>query len=131
MHPYQPTDAELNILQVLWSLGPSSVREVNEQLNAQRSETEKEIGYTTTLKHLQIMSEKKGLVERRSEGRKHIYIAKVKESATQNQLLSKFLDSAFKGSAAKLVLQALGNHEASREELDEIKALIKRIEDQE
>lgn len=120
----KPTEAELEILQVLWAQGPSSVRSVNEQLNAAR---EGETGYTTTLKLMQIMAEK-GLAKRDTSQRVHIYEAAISETAAQQQLLSRFLDAAFKGSASKLVLQALGQHQASPEELDEIKALIARIE---
>lgn len=120
----KPTEAELEILQVLWAQGPSSVRSVNEQLNAAR---EGETGYTTTLKLMQIMVGK-GLAKRNTSQRVHIYEAAISEAAAQQQLLSRFLDAAFKGSASKLVLQALGQHQASPEELDEIKALIARIE---
>jgi BlaI family transcriptional regulator, penicillinase repressor len=120
----KPTEAELEILQVLWEYGPSSVRFVNEQLNAARNG---EVGYTTTLKLMQIMAEK-GLVQRDTRQRVHIYEAAVSEAEAQQQLLKKFVDTAFKGSAMKLVMQALGNHSASAEELDSIKALIARME---
>ncbi len=124
----KPTDAELEILQVLWEDGPTSVRFVNDKLNANRQqEGREEIGYTTTLKFLQIMAEK-GLVTRDTSTRTHIYAAAAKEEDTQRQLLDKFVDSAFRGSAMKLVMQALGNHKASSEELDEIKALIEEME---
>jgi len=120
----QPTDAELGILQILWEAGPSTVRFVNEQLNEQQ---EKEIGYTTTLKLMQIMTEKK-LLSRNTETRTHIYLAEAVQDDTQKALLKKFVDAAFQGSATNLVMQALGNHETSQQELDEIKALIERIE---
>ena len=123
----KPTDAELEILQILWTHGPSSVRLVNETLNAA---SEKEVGYTTTLKLMQIMLEK-GLVRRNDESRTHIYEAAVNEEATQRRLLDKFVDATFRGSAMKLVMQALGNHRASKEELDEIKSLIERMEKEE
>jgi BlaI family transcriptional regulator, penicillinase repressor len=118
----KPTEGELEILQVLWAKGPSSVRDVHEVLSAQR-----ETGYTTTLKLLQIMLDK-GLVKRNAESRTHIYEAGVREEDVQNQLLSRFLDSAFRGSASQLILQALGNHKASQKELEQIKALIEKIE---
>jgi len=121
----KPTEAELEILQVLWENGPSSVRFVNERLNEER-----EVGYTTTLKLMQIMVEK-GLASRNTERRTHVYKAEVAESDTQRRLLEKFLDTAFRGSATKLVMQALGQHEASREELEEIKALIEELEQKE
>ncbi|RMG80054.1 MAG: BlaI/MecI/CopY family transcriptional regulator [Bacteroidetes bacterium] len=120
----KPTDAELEILQILWEHGPSSVRFVNESLNEKH---QKSIGYTTTLKLLQIMLEK-GLVSRDAEQRTHIYAAAIEESETQRRLLDQFLDTAFRGSAARLVLQALGNHSASKEELEKIKALIDQKE---
>ena len=118
----KPTESELEILQVLWENGPSSVRFVNDKLNEQR-----EVGYTTTLKLMQIMVEK-GLALRNTESRTHIYQAAVSETDTQQRLLEKFVDTAFRGSAMSLVLQALGNHKASQEELEEIKALIERME---
>lgn len=117
-----PTDAELEVLQVLWQDGPATVRQVNEKLAATR-----DVGYTTTLKIMQIMAEK-GLVERDTAQRIHIYKAATAEEETQRRLLGRFVDAAFRGSAMKLVMQALGNHEASEDELSEIKQLIERIE---
>ena len=118
----KPTESELEILQILWQLGKATVRQVNDELNKKR-----EIGYTTTLKLMQIMFEKK-LVTRTEEGRYHLYQAAVSEDETQQQLLDIFVDTAFKGSAMKLVMQALGNHQSSAEELDEIKKLIAQLE---
>ena len=118
----KPTEAELKILQILWEHGPSSVRFVNDKLNE-----EKEVGYTTTLKIMQIMAEKQ-LVKRNTDSRTHIYESQIEEAATQKQLLKKFVDATFRGSAMKLVIQALGNHEASEDELQKIKDLIKKIE---
>ena len=118
----RPTDSELAILQVLWENGPSTVRFVNEQLNLER-----EVGYTTTLKLMQIMSEK-GLVSRNTATRTHIYEAALTEREAQRNLLNKFVDTAFRGSAVKLVMQALGNHKTSKEELEAIKALIEAKE---
>ena len=123
----KPTESELEILQVLWQLGKATVRQVNDELGKLR-----EIGYTTTLKLLQIMHEK-NLVSRTDErdaarGRYHIYTAAVGEEQTQNMLLDKFVDAAFRGSAMKLVMQTLGNHQASKEELEEIKKLIATLE---
>ena len=120
----KPTDGELEILQILWEHGPVPVRFVNELLNEKHT---KEIGYTTTLKLMQIMLDK-GLVKRNTDSRTHIYSAAIDESLTQKRLLDQFVDSTFRGSAMKLVMQALGNHEASKEELDEIKSLIEKIE---
>lgn len=123
----KPTEAELEILQILWEHGESTVRNVNELLNQKRSVGSKEIGYTTTLKLMQLMHEK-GLANRNEESRTHIYFAKVKEGEIQKALLEKFVDKTFRGSAMKMVMQALGNHQTSKEELDEIKALISKIE---
>ena len=119
----RPTESELEILQVLWQHGPSPVRFVNDELNKQR-----EVGYTTTLKLMQIMVDK-GLAARNTDSRTHIYSAAVSEADTQQHLLNRFVDRTFRGSAMKLVMQALGSHKASEEELDEIKALIKQMED--
>jgi len=118
----QPTNSELEILQLIWQHGPSSVRFINEEMNRK-----KQVGYTTTLKIMQIMTEK-GLLEREEEGRKHIYSAAIQEQETRNLLLGRFLDTAFQGSAMKLVMQALGNHQASPEEIKELKVLIEKIE---
>ncbi|NNF36605.1 MAG: BlaI/MecI/CopY family transcriptional regulator [Saprospiraceae bacterium] len=120
----KPTEGELEILQVLWQDGPSSVREVNEKLN-----TNKNVGYTTTLKLLQIMNEK-GLTDRDTSSRTHIYRAAIKESDTKNGLLSKFIEATFQGSAAQLVMEALGNNNTTQKELEDIKALIEKIENE-
>ena len=118
----KPTEAELEILQVLWQYGPSPVRFVNDKLNEQR-----EVGYTTTLKLMQIMVDK-GIAIRITDQRSHIYEAAASEEATKTRLLDQFVDAAFNGSAMKMVMQALGQHQASQKELEEIKALIERIE---
>ena len=120
----KPTDSELEILQILWQYGPSSVRFVNDKLNEKR-----EVEYTTTLKLMQIMAEK-NIAVRNTESRTHIYDANISETDTQKALLKKFVDATFRGSAMSLVLQALGNHDASKEELDSIKALIKKMEEE-
>ncbi|MBK6993934.1 MAG: BlaI/MecI/CopY family transcriptional regulator [Lewinellaceae bacterium] len=137
MNIAKPTDSELEILHILWEQGPSNVRTVNDLLNERRrsghassrlsAKPKESAGYTTTLKLMQIMFEK-GLVTRVEEGRTHAYTAFIRESDTQDLLLQQFVDNAFRGSTARLVMQALGNHEASTEELDEIKALIAKIE---
>lgn len=121
-HIPKPTDAELEILSVLWEHGPSTVRFVNDQLNERR-----DVGYTTTLKFLQIMSEK-GLVTRNAEGRTHIYEAVSNREQVQEQLINKLVDTAFGGSAQKLVMQALGNAKTSKEGLEAIKRLINELE---
>ena len=116
----KPTDAELAILQVLWQHGPSNVRFVNDQLSQRR-----DVGYTTTLKWLQLMLEK-GLVLRDERQWPHVYRPAVREEETQTQLLDKLVESAFGGSALKLILRALGNSESTREELDQIRDLLDR-----
>jgi BlaI family transcriptional regulator, penicillinase repressor len=121
-HLPRPTDAELSILRVLWSLGPSTVRDVNEQLNKHAP-----TGYTTVLKLLQIMTEK-GLVVRDETERAHIYEARLSEQKTQRQLLGDLADRAFGGSAAKLVMQALSGRKTSAEDLSAIRELLDRLE---
>ncbi|GAB4026162.1 BlaI/MecI/CopY family transcriptional regulator [Spirosoma koreense] len=117
----KPTDAELEILHVLWAAGPSTVRQVHEKLSLSR-----DIGYTTALKLMQIMHEK-GLLSREEDGRSHTYTALVSEEDTQRNLVDRFVETAFRGSASKLVMQVLGQHKASRQELDEIKALLNNL----
>jgi BlaI family transcriptional regulator, penicillinase repressor len=117
-----PTDSELEVLQLLWEHGECSVRFINEMLNAKR-----EVGYTTTLKIMQIMNEK-GLVERNTDSKVHLYKSKIKADKTKKHLLNSFISNAFNGSAKDLVMHALGNHKATSDELDEIKALISKIE---
>ena len=112
----KPTEAELAILRVLWARGPSTVREVAEQMG-------REGAYTTVLKLLQIMTDK-GLVVRDERARTHVYEAAYTEDQTQRQLVTDLVDRVFDGSAAKLVLQALAGTKASPEELDEIRKLI-------
>ncbi len=120
---YQPTESELEILQILWSNGPSTVRLVNEKQNE-----EKEVGYTTTLKIMQIMADK-SILEVDKANKQHVYKPKLEESETKEMLLDGFVKKAYAGSAMKMVLQALGNHKPSKDELHEIKELIKSIED--
>src|SRR5678815_3586370 len=114
----RPTDAELAILRVLWQRGPSTVRQVHDQLAHERP-----AAYTTALKLLQIMAEK-GLVDRDERDRTHIYHARLSEETTQRQLVRDLLDRAFGGSAGKLVMQALATKRASVEELKDIRQAI-------
>ena len=118
----KPTESELEVLNILWQKGRATVREVNEVVNQT-----KETGYTTTLKIMQIMFDK-GLVSKNTEGKQHIFEANVSEEATQKSLLNRFIDSTFQGNAMHLVMQALGNHHASNEELSELKKLIQQLE---
>ena len=118
----KPTDSELEILQILWQKGPATVKSVNEILSEK-----KDVGYTTTLKLMQIMYEK-GLVQRNEKDRSHIYTAVIEENKIQKALVEKLLETAFRGSAAKLVMQALGNSKPSKDELDKIRELINNID---
>ncbi len=118
----EPTKAELEILQVLWEHGPSTVRFVNDQLNEQR-----EVNYTSTLKLMQIMADK-GILNRDESSMKHIYSVAEEEQKTKAHLLEKFVDSMYKGSVSKLVIQLLGNKKASEKELDAIREMLKKME---
>jgi BlaI family penicillinase repressor len=119
--PLKPTESELEILQILWEKGNCTVREVHEIL-----EKNKDAGYTTTLKLMQIMSEK-GLVVRDTSSKTHIYKAVVNQQKTEQHLVSKMIDNVFNGSAARLVMQALGNHSASPDEIDSIKKYLDNL----
>ena len=118
----RPTAAELEILQVLWSRGPSTVRDVHEQLNA-----EKPTGYTTVLKLMQIMAEK-DLVRRDEKQKAHIYSARIAREQTQTQLVRDMVDKLFGGSASSLVMNALSSRKASPEELAEIRRTLDEME---
>jgi predicted transcriptional regulator len=120
----KPTESELEILQILWSKGLATVREVHEDLAST-----KDVGYTTTLKLMQIMHEK-GLVKRDDSMRTHVYQAAVNKERTQKHLLGKMIDSLFGGSPTQLVIQALGEHKASPEELEKIQALLNELKQQ-
>ena len=116
-----PTDAELAILRTLWTDGPATVREVQDRLDTDQ-------GYTTVLKHLQIMLDK-GLVTRDESGRAHVYAAERAEAETQRRLVRDLLDRAFEGSARQLVMRALSTEDVSRDELDQIRTLLDQIDD--
>ena len=117
----KPTESELEILQILWEKGACTVRDVHEVL-----EQNKNAGYTTTLKLMQIMLEK-GLVERDASSKTHIYKAVASQQKTEQHLVNKMIDNVFNGSAARLVMQALGNHQASKDELDAIKKYLDEL----
>ncbi|RDC56156.1 BlaI/MecI/CopY family transcriptional regulator [Pedobacter chinensis] len=114
----EPTKAELEILQVLWEFGPSTVRFVNDKLNENR-----EVNYTSTLKQMQILTEK-GILKRDESQMKHIYIPVEAEEKTKVQLLDRFVNTLYKGSASQLMMQLLGNEKTSKEEIEEIKRLL-------
>ncbi len=120
----KPTESELEILQILWLRGIATVREVHEELGKT-----KDVGYTTTLKLMQIMHEK-GLVRRDESMRTHIYQPAVNKEKTQKHLLEKMIDSLFGGSSTQLVLQALGEHKSNPEELEKIQALLDNLKKQ-
>ena len=118
----KPTDAELEVLQILWTLGPSTVRTVNKELSNNR-----EVVYTTTLKMMQVMTEK-GFLSRDTSKRTHLYKAEIEKSEIQNTLLDKLLSSAYEGSPLRLVVHALGHKKTSKKDLEEIKKIIDQLE---
>jgi predicted transcriptional regulator len=119
----KPTESELEILQVIWKHGQCSVRDVHEELIKS-----KDAGYTTTLKLMQIMHEK-GLVERDTTSKTHLYKALISREQAQQGALDKIISTVFKGSTSDLVIQALGQHRASKDEIDAIKDYLKQFED--
>lgn len=124
----KPTDAELEILRVLWRHGSGTVRLINDELNQEhRKNGSEEVGYTTTLKIMQIMTEKK-LLQRDESVRTHVYTSAVVEKDIQQSLLDRLVDTAFGGSALKLVMQALGTEKTSKRELEEIRKLLDQKE---
>jgi len=120
-----PTASELSILQLLWTNGPLSVKDVHEALD-----NNKPVVYTTVLKTMQVMMER-GMLNRTLEGRKHIYQAAIAQTDTQDKLLDSFLDKTFGGSAKNLVMRALGKHTPDADELEELKAYIDSLEKKE
>jgi len=118
----EPTRSELEILQILWETGPSTVREVNNELLKQ-----KDVNYTTTLKLMQIMADK-GILKRDESQMKHIYHVAEAEEKTKDHLLNRFVDTMYQGSTGKLVMQLLGNKKTSKEDLQQIRDLLNRLE---
>lgn len=118
-----PTEAELDILQILWAAGPQTVREVHQALSNRQT------GYTTVLKQMQMMSEK-GLLTRNERFRSHVYAAKQPQEQTQQRLVTNLLQRAFSGSAKNMVLGALSAHPVSPSELEEIKRVIQKFEEE-
>src|SRR5690349_2956899 len=119
----RPTDAELEILRVLWNRGPSTVRDVYEELKR-----DKDVGYTTILKFMQIMAEK-GLVRRDEDQRAHLYESMVPKESTQRQLVGDLLNRAFGGSALELVMQALSAKRATPAEIEQIRRMLDQYEE--
>lgn len=118
-----PTDAELEVLTILWARGPSTVREVHDELSKRKS-----VGYTSVLKLMQIMHEK-GYVARNTSARSHVYRATVGRERTQAALLDNLLRRAFDGSAAQLVQRALSNRKATPDEIAQIRAMLDELPD--
>lgn len=118
-----PTQTELEILNVLWQVGEARVQDIHLQLSQHR-----DIGYTSTLKSMQIMAQK-GLLQRRLEGRSHVYFPAVEEQDTKNNLLTRFIDNTFGGSTSQLIMQALGNSNVSEDEVKAIRAFLDNHED--
>jgi len=119
----EPTRSELEILQVLWQHGPSTVRFINDQLNEQK----REVQYTSTLKLMQIMADK-GLLKRDESQMKHVYSAAEEESKTKGILLDRFVNTMYNGSASNLLMQLLGNKKTSAKEIAAIKELLKKLD---
>jgi len=119
----EPTRSELEILQVLWRQGPSTVRSVNDQLNEQK----RAVQYTSTLKLMQIMVEK-GILQRDETAMKHVYSAAIEEQTFKGFLLERFVDNLYEGSATSLMMQLLGNKKTSKEELDQIRDLLDKLD---
>jgi BlaI family transcriptional regulator, penicillinase repressor len=119
----EPTKSELEILQVLWKHGPSTVRFVNDKLNEQK----RAVQYTSTLKLMQIMAEKE-ILKRDESNMKHIYSPALEEQKTKSFLLDRFVDSMYDGSASNLMMQLLGNKKASKKELEAIKDLLNKLD---
>ena len=117
----KPTDSEMEILQVLWKKGQCNVRDVYEALD------KKDVGYTTILKFMQIMHEK-GMVERDTTSKTHLYTSKISQEQTQHTFLDKIIDTVYNGSTSRLVMQALGNKRTSKAEIDLIKEYLKNID---
>ena len=117
-----PSEGELEILQVLWDLNSATVKEIHEEIARKKA-----IGYTTTLKQIQRMFDK-GLVSRKKDGKSHIYSSNINQHETQNNLFNKLLNTAFKGSAMKLVMHALGRSQASPEEIKQLRELLDKME---
>jgi predicted transcriptional regulator len=118
-----PTPSELEVLNILWELKEANTQTVNNRLNLKR-----QVGYTTTLKTMQVMFEK-GLLDRRKEGKSHVYFPLIQESIAKGNLLTKFVNNTFGGSASNLMMQLLGNKNVSQDEIAQIKTFLKEIED--
>ena len=121
----EPTKSELEILQVLWRHGPNTVRFVNDLLN----EEKRQVQYSSTLKLMQIMAEK-GILKRDENQVRHIYSAAIEEQKCKSFLLDRFVDSLYNGSASNLMMQLLGNKKTSKTELDAIRDLLNKLDNE-
>ena len=119
----EPTKSELEILQILWQFGPSTVRFVNDELNEQK----RAVQYTSTLKLMQIMTEK-GMLESDKSSMKHIYTPTIEEKKTKGFLLEKFVDTMYNGSSSSLMMQLLGNKKTSKSEIEEIRKMLDKLD---
>jgi predicted transcriptional regulator len=119
----KPTESELEIMQILWEDGPLTVRQVNDKLNKQRK-----VGYTTTLKMMQIMTEK-DLLTRDTTLRSHVYAPALPPDQVKSNILDHVLKTVFNGSRSSLIVQALGNKRVTAKELEQIKQIIEEIEE--
>jgi len=122
--PSEPTKSELEILQVLWEFGPSTVRFVNDKLNEQK----REVNYMSTQKLMLIMLDK-GFVTKDASQMTHVYQATADEDKTKGQMLDRVVDNLFNGSASNLMMQLMGNKKLSPKEMEEIKELIKKLDE--
>jgi BlaI family penicillinase repressor len=118
----KPTGKELEILQIVWKNGPTSVKDVHQALGGDQLN-----GYTTILKLLQIMNEK-GLVTRQKLGKLHLYKAVTSQENTNQQIVHKMIETVFQGSVTQMVLSALGNGKSTKEELSEIRKYLDKLE---
>lgn len=121
---YEPTESELEILQLLWANEPVTVRFVHEQITRKRN-----VGYTTVLKQLQRLYDK-GIVDRKLEGKTHLYYTILKQSEVQKNLFQRFVDNVYQGAAMKLVMQALGSRQSTPEEIEELQKWIEAQKNQ-
>lgn len=121
--PQAPTRSEMEILEILWEQQECTAQAVHDELQSQRS-----LGYTGTLKLMQLMHQK-GLLGRRREGRSHVYFPLINEGETKSSLLHRFIDTTFSGSASRMMMHLLGNKAVSRQELEEIRDYLDRIEE--
>ena len=118
----KPTETEIEVLSILWDGGPQTVRQIHEIMSV-----EKDVRYTTTLKIMQLMYEK-GMLSRVKDGKTHIYKAVLSQKSAQSNMINRMLNTVFKGDSTQLAMQALGNSNPSKEELEEIRKYLDKLE---